>query len=98
MLLCARVWRGLFERGVIPGAFLGKELVGVCGLARPGLCQPRFREKLTILPSLVLDHPIATPLRLLKQSGEWARRDPVQPHWHPGPVARSAGPAGAWKG
>jgi hypothetical protein len=45
---------------VILGAFLSKELVGVGGLARPGLFQPRFREKLTILPSLILDHPIAT--------------------------------------
>lgn len=81
------VLSGLFDRGLILGAFLGDELVGVCGLARPGLCQPTIREKLTILPSLLLEHPIATPWRLLKHVGEWAGRDPVQPHWHLGPMA-----------
>jgi ribosomal protein S18 acetylase RimI-like enzyme len=81
------VLHGLYRRGLILGAFRDGSLVGVCGMARPGLCQPTPLEKLRVAPSVVLGNPVGTPLRVLKWVGEWARRDPTEPHWHLGPVA-----------
>ena len=81
------VLHGLYHRGLILGAFRDGSLVGVCGMARPGLCQPTSLEKLTVIPSVVFGNPLAAPMRVLKWAGEWARRDPSEPHWHLGPVA-----------
>ena len=81
------VLRGLYKRGVITGAFRDNALVGVCGMARPGSCQPTLLEKLEVLPSLVFGNPRGTTVRVLRWTGEWARRDPIRPHWHLGPVA-----------
>jgi len=81
------VLRGLHERGEVLGAFRDDTLAGVCGLARPGYCQPAAMEKLRVVPSLVFGNPLGTPLRVLRWVGEWARRDPTVPHWHLGPVA-----------
>jgi ribosomal protein S18 acetylase RimI-like enzyme len=81
------VLHGLYQRGSILGAFRDGTLVGVCGIAQPGLCQPAPLEKLRVFPSLVFSNPIRTPLRVLTWVREWARRDPPKPHWHLGPVA-----------
>jgi ribosomal protein S18 acetylase RimI-like enzyme len=81
------VLQGLYLRGSILGAFADGTVVGVCGMARPGLCQPAFREKLRVLPAVVRGNSLGTPLRVLRWVGEWARRDPPQSHWHLGPVA-----------
>jgi len=81
------VLHGLYQRGLILGAFRDGSLVGVCGMARPGLCQPTSLEKLSVIPSVVFGNPLGTPMRLLKWAGEWARRDLAEPHWHLGPVA-----------
>jgi ribosomal protein S18 acetylase RimI-like enzyme len=86
----APVLRGLYRRGLILGAFGHGTLVGVCGMARPGSCQPETLEKLRVLPSVVYGNPIGTPLRVLTWVSEWARRDPSEPHWHLGPVAVDA--------
>jgi len=81
------VLRGLFQRGLILGAFRDSSLVGVCGMARPGRCQPTSLEKLRVIPSVVFGNTPATPMRMLKWVREWARRDLAEPHWHLGPVA-----------
>jgi ribosomal protein S18 acetylase RimI-like enzyme len=81
------VLNGLYQRGLILGAFHDGTLVGVCGMARPGLCQPTLPEKLSVVPSVVFGNPVGTPLRVLRWVGEWSRRDPTDPHWHLGPVA-----------
>lgn len=81
------VLRGLCQRGLVLAAILSNRLVGICGMARPGFCQPGMVEKAGILPAAVIGNPITTPLRILKWVGEWARRDPSEPHWHLGPVA-----------
>lgn len=81
------VLRGLYQRGLVLGALLSNKLVGICGMARPGFCQPPTIEKARILPAAVVGNPIATPLRILDWVGEWARRDPAERHWHLGPVA-----------
>jgi ribosomal protein S18 acetylase RimI-like enzyme len=81
------VVRGLQQRGSILAAVRGKAIVGVCGMAGPGRCQPTFGEKLRILPAVVIGNAASVPLRVLRWTGEWARRDPAEPHWHLGPVA-----------
>ena len=81
------VLHGLHKRGVILGAFRDNALVGVCGMARPGRCQPTLFEKIQVFPRLVFGNPLGTPIRVLRWVDEWARRDPTGPHWHLGPVA-----------
>jgi ribosomal protein S18 acetylase RimI-like enzyme len=81
------VLSGLYQRGLVLGAFQISALVGVCGMGRPGYCQPTPIEKLRVTPSVLLGNRLGTALRVLKWAGEWARRDPNEPHWHLGPVA-----------
>src|SRR5215472_2947513 len=56
-------------------------------LARPGSCRPSSIERVRVFPRAVIGNSIGTPLRILNWVGEWARRDPDEPHWHLGPVA-----------
>ena len=83
----APVLRGLYQRGLVLGAILSNRIVGICGIARPGYCQPGMIEKTRVFPTAVIGNPIRTPFRILNWVGEWARRDPLEPHWHLGPVA-----------
>ncbi len=83
----APVLRGLYQRGSILGAFRGLTLVGVCGIAPPGRCQPGAGEKLSILPAVLFGNALGTSSRVKRWVGEWSRRDPAEPHWHLGPVA-----------
>src|SRR5215472_11536750 len=55
------VLRGLYKRGMIMGAYRDKELVGVCGMAPPGSCQPTLLEKIEVLPSLTSVTPWERP-------------------------------------
>jgi ribosomal protein S18 acetylase RimI-like enzyme len=80
------VLHGLYQRGLIYGAYRDDALVGVCGMAKPGFCQPTPMEKLSVVPSMV-GNSIDTTLQVLKWVGEWAHRDPAGQHWHLGPVA-----------
>jgi ribosomal protein S18 acetylase RimI-like enzyme len=82
--------RGVFRRGTILAAFRGETMVGVCGMAPPGRCQPTALEKISMLPVAFFGSGFATPSRLMTWGTEWARRDPAQPHWHLGPVAVDA--------
>ena len=41
----APVLSGLYRRGVVYGAFCDEGMVGVCGIARPGFCQPSIRAR-----------------------------------------------------
>jgi len=81
------VLKGIYRRGFILGAIRSNRLVGICGMARPGFCQPDVIEKIRVLPAAMIGNPITTPVRILNWVGEWARRDPSEPHWHLGPVA-----------
>jgi ribosomal protein S18 acetylase RimI-like enzyme len=69
------------------GAFRDGALVGVAVAARPRRCQPTPFEKLSILPAVLFQAPAGTTARVLRWSGEWARLDPPEPHWHLGPIA-----------
>jgi GNAT superfamily N-acetyltransferase len=79
--------QGLYRRGLVLGAFCEGTLVGVCGMARPGLCQPTVLEKLSVVPWVLFGNPISTTQRVLTWTREWSRRDLLEPHWHLGPVA-----------
>jgi len=81
------VLKGIYRRGLILGAIRSNRLVGICGMARPGFCQSDVIEKIRVLPAAMIGNPITTPVRILNWVGEWARRDPSEPHWHLGPVA-----------
>jgi len=61
-------------------------LVGVGGVAPPGSCQPKGRERLRIAPSILPAGP-RSALRVLRWTGAWAERDPREPHVHLGPLA-----------
>jgi ribosomal protein S18 acetylase RimI-like enzyme len=80
-------------KGVILGAFTSatpgetpETLVGVCGMVRPGRCQPGPGERLRLLPGLVSGSRVGGTARLLSWTGAWSRLDPPEPHWHLGPV------------
>lgn len=76
-------------KGLILGAFsagLPGTLVGVCGMVRPGRCQPGPGERLRLLPGLVSGSEAGGTARLLSWTGAWSRLDPPEPHWHLGPV------------
>jgi GNAT superfamily N-acetyltransferase len=79
------VLRGVYQRGFVLGAIRSNRVVGICGMARPGFCQPYVIEKIKVLPAAAIG--VTTPVRILNWVGEWARRDPSEPHWHLGPVA-----------
>ena len=81
------VLKGLYQRGLVLGAFLDGTLAGVCGAARPGFCQPGILEKLRLVPVVVWGNPIGTTARVIKWAGDWASRDLRESHWHLGPVA-----------
>jgi ribosomal protein S18 acetylase RimI-like enzyme len=78
---------GLHQRGLIYGAYRDNALVGICGIARPGFCQPTPLEKLRLLPAVVFGNPLGTALRVRNWADAWAHRDPAGRHWHLGPVA-----------
>ena len=84
------VLRSLRQRGVIMAAFRDGVMIGVCGMARPGRCQPTLMQKASIVPSVIYGNPLGTAIRVLRWTGEWARRDPAETHWHLGPVAVDA--------
>ena len=78
---------GLLQRGMMLGAFDGTGLQGVCGMARPGECQPRPLERVRILGGLAAAGAFGAGVRLARWAGEWARHDSRDAHWHLGPVA-----------
>jgi ribosomal protein S18 acetylase RimI-like enzyme len=81
------VLQGARHRAVVLGAFRDGVLIGVAVTARPQRCQPTPFEKLGILPALLLQAPAGTTARVLGWTGEWARMDPHEAHWHLGPIA-----------
>jgi ribosomal protein S18 acetylase RimI-like enzyme len=81
--------RGQHQRGSIIAAYRDDTMLGVCAMTPPGRCQPGMREKLRILPAVLVGNPPGTLVRVLRWVGEWSRHDPIEPHWHLGPVAVS---------
>src|SRR5215469_7700089 len=76
------VLKGLHQRGLVLGAYLHGALAGVCGMARPGFCQPTALEKLRLVPVAAYGNPIGTTMRIIKWAGDWASHDLQESHWH----------------
>src|SRR5262249_29657833 len=71
------VLHGLYRRGLILGAFRDVALVGVCGRARPTLCQPSLLGPLSGGRSMLFGDPAGTPLRGLRWPREGAWRGAI---------------------
>jgi GNAT superfamily N-acetyltransferase len=84
------VLRQVEANGAVLGAHRGATLVGVLGMALPGRCQPTLSEALRIVPALIAGNGPGVPLRVVRWTRAWARRDPRDPHWHLGPVGVDA--------
>lgn len=75
------------EHGDVLGAFEQRDLVGVLGFIRPGLCRPGLREELRMAQALVFSAPPHVLFRASRWLAIWAHQDPDEPHWHIGPLA-----------
>ncbi|WP_417617301.1 GNAT family N-acetyltransferase [Oceanisphaera sp.] len=86
-----RLFTGLLpyiaRKGELMGAYADGQLVGVLGRLRPGLCQPSWRDVLTLTPALLSSNSPLGLIKTLRWLASWARLDPAEPHWHLGPLA-----------
>jgi ribosomal protein S18 acetylase RimI-like enzyme len=73
-------------KGTILGAFYEDRLVGVCAFVAPYRCQVSRREKLTLVPNLLIGLGVGRVARLMRWVAAWSRHDPAGAHWHLGPV------------
>lgn len=74
--------------GVVFGAFIEDELVGVAGLSLPGRCQPALMDKLRALPALLVAGGPRGLWRVYCWTRIWKRRDAhMSRHGHLGPLA-----------
>lgn len=74
--------------GIVLGAFIEDELVGVAGLSLPGQCQPALADKIRTLPALLMASSPLSLWRVYRWTRLWARRDAnTPPHYHLGPLA-----------
>lgn len=75
------------SNGMLLGAFAHNELLGVLGMLQPGRCQPGWRDTLRFAGTVMTSNTPTGTLRLLRWLSAWSRNDPVEPHWHLGPMA-----------
>lgn len=74
--------------GLVLGAFIEDELVGVAGLSLPGRCQPALVDKLRALPALFVACGPRGLWRVYRWTRIWKRRDAhMSRHGHLGPLA-----------
>lgn len=73
-------------KGRVLGAFKSGNLVGVCGMMKPGCCQLAPPERVVLLPRLLWHCGFGGTGRFLSQFGHWSKLDLAAPHWHLGPV------------
>lgn len=73
--------------GNVLGAYAQGELIGVLGMIQPSRCRPPLRVRLRFgLVLLTCVSPIVL-LRIHRWLSQWERHDPLEPHWHIGPLA-----------
>ncbi|WP_289042460.1 GNAT family N-acetyltransferase [uncultured Aliiroseovarius sp.] len=73
--------------GKLLGTYAQGDLVGVLGMIRPNRCRPGWREKARFARGLLPYVPLPTLWRAYRWLTAWAHHDPVDPHWHIGPLA-----------
>ena len=64
-------------------------IVGVCGMMSPGNCLPDLRQRLRLLPTLLIVGPRAVGCTM-RWLDVWEKHDPEERHWHLGPLAVDA--------
>jgi GNAT superfamily N-acetyltransferase len=65
----------------------GETVVGILGMAPPGTClHTPLGPTLRVLTAILLRSP-ATANRFRRWMAQYERRDPIETHWHLGPVA-----------
>lgn len=82
------------RRGLLLGAFVDRELVGIAGALAPGACRPAFLDILRLTPGMLVGNSPLSLWRTAHWLRAWLRADPDEPHWHMGPLAV----ASAWQG
>lgn len=75
------------SHGMVVGAFVQGQMIGVLGMIEPGYCRPRLIDRLHIARSILTSAPPTILLRIYRWLAAWARNDPKEPHWHIGPLA-----------
>jgi ribosomal protein S18 acetylase RimI-like enzyme len=68
----------------------GDVIIGVCGMAPPGSCQPSVAQRMRFAPVLARGGPRALK-KTLQMAAEWEKYHPEERHWHLGPVAVEPG-------
>jgi len=89
-------------RGLMAAAFSVKDIshtlvarredgviMGVCGMMPPGNCLPDLGQRLRLLPTVLSISPRVAG-RVKRWMGVWEKHDPVELHWHLGPLAVDA--------
>ncbi len=74
------------SNGVILGAYVRGELIGVLGMIKPGRCRPNLGDRLRFAVKFLIGTPPTTLFRIHRWLAAWARNDPNEPHWHFGPL------------
>ena len=77
-------------KGLLLGAFIEGELVGVTGMVRPRNCRPSKIETLSMLPRMLFSVGVRPLGRVGEWMSEWKKHDLREDHWHFGPVAVDA--------
>jgi GNAT superfamily N-acetyltransferase len=85
-VLLALITAQVKKKGVVLAAFKEGEMVGVCGMMRPGFCQFSLLERLALLPNLLWQYGVRGGWRLISIAQNWSRHDFTERHWHLGPV------------
>lgn len=75
------------SNGVVLGACVQGELIGVLGMIKPGRCRPMLADRLRFALTILASAPPTTLLLFHLWLSAWARNDPDEPHWHIGPLA-----------
>jgi len=75
------------SNGLLIGAYVQDELVGVLGMMQPGRCRPAGRDWLRFAGVILAGNPPHVVWRSRRWLAAWARNDPPEPHWHIGPMA-----------
>ena len=73
--------------GNVLGAYVQGELTGVLGMIKPGRCRPPLLARLRFGLVLLTCVPPLVLLRIHRWLSVWERHDPLEPHWHIGPLA-----------
>lgn len=88
-----RLVRHVHAHGVLLGAYVHGQQIGVLGMMKPGHCRPARWDLLRMSGAIVARNPPRGILRIHRWLSAWSRNDLGEPHAHIGPLAVSP----AWR-